>query len=125
MIGKWIYQRIEEMPLGEPFSATEFLDLGTRKSVSRVLARLAKTDLIMRVTRGIYCRPMISEFLGPVHPRMGKLLDYVMRGEVYQVHGAEAARRMELSTQVPMSRVFVTSGPSRVGADGKLTHPAD
>lgn len=34
-------------------------------------------------------------------------------GAVIQVNGAEAARRMGLSTQVPMQTIFRTSGPSK------------
>ncbi len=34
-------------------------------------------------------------------------------GAIVQVHGAEAARRLGLTTQVPMKAVFVTSGPSK------------
>jgi hypothetical protein len=115
-----IRQRIENMPLGELFTGDEFLDLGTRARVLRVLGQLAKTDLIKRVSRGIYCRPKISELLGPIGPSTAKLVNYVMRGQVYQVHGAEAARRMELSTQVPMSHVFVTTGRARTISRGKM-----
>ena len=34
-------------------------------------------------------------------------------GEIVQVHGAEAARRFKLSTQVPTLPVYYTSGSSR------------
>ena len=35
------------------------------------------------------------------------------QGASFQVHGAEAARRLELTTQVPTQPVYYTSGPSR------------
>jgi hypothetical protein len=34
-------------------------------------------------------------------------------GATLQMHGAEAARRLQLTTQVPTQPVFSTSGPSR------------
>ena len=41
-------------------------------------------------------------------------------GAVVRVHGAEAARRLELTTQVPTQSVFVTSGPSKRIRVGKM-----
>jgi hypothetical protein len=41
-------------------------------------------------------------------------------GAVVQIHGAEAARRLELTTQVPTQSVFVTSGPSKRIRVGKM-----
>ena len=42
-------------------------------------------------------------------------------GETVQVHGAEAARRFRLSTQVPTAPVFHTSASSRTIRIGKIT----
>ncbi len=41
-------------------------------------------------------------------------------GEVIQVHGAEAARRFKLSTQIPTTPVYYTSGPTREIRIGNL-----
>ena len=41
-------------------------------------------------------------------------------GETIQIHGAEAARRFQLTTQVPMTPVFNTSGLSRTLKLGNL-----
>ena len=42
-------------------------------------------------------------------------------GETVQVHGAEAARRLRLSTQVPTAPVFHTSASSRTIRIGNIT----
>lgn len=108
------------MPLGEPFTPAEFLDLGARKSVAMILARLAKTDLLKRVTRGFFVRPRISQVVGRISPTPLKVAELISTGEIIQVQGAEAARRLELTTQVPMAPIFVTPGPSRMFHMGKL-----
>ena len=41
-------------------------------------------------------------------------------GETIQVHGAEAARLLGLTTQMPLQSVFYTSGPNRELKIGKL-----
>lgn len=108
-----IRQRIEEIPTGEPFTPSEFLAYGTRAAVDQALSRLVKAELIMRVIRGFFVRPKISRLLGKLSPKPLKIVEAISKGEIIQVHGAEAARRMELTTQVPARRVFVTTGPSR------------
>jgi hypothetical protein len=108
-----IRQRISEIPVGEPFTPAQMLVCGTRAAVDQTLSRLVKEEIIKRVARGIFVRPKINPYVGPVNPPLMKIIEAISNGAIIQVHGAEAARRMELSTQVPMSRVFVTSGPSR------------
>ena len=106
---------IEEMPIGAPFTPTAFLECGTRASIDQTLSRLVKAGSIERVTRGVFVRPEVSRFVGKVAPSPLKVAEAVAQttGAVVQVHGAEAARRLELTTQVPTQSVFVTSGPSR------------
>lgn len=110
-----IRQRIKEIPIGEPFTPTILLECGTRASVDRTLARLIAAKVIERVTRGVFVRPEISRFVGKVSPSPLKIAETVAKtsGAIVQVHGAEAARRLELTTQVPTQSVFVTSGPSK------------
>lgn len=110
-----IRQRIQAMPLGEPFTPMALLECGTRASVDQTLSRLVKAKEIERVARGVFVRPEISRFVGKVMPEPLKLAETVGRttGAVVQVHGAEAARRLELSTQVPVQPIFLTSGPSK------------
>jgi len=110
-----IRQRIEAMPIGEPFTPTAFLGCGTRASVDQTLSRLVKAGSIERVTRGVFVRPEVSRFVGKVMPEPFKVAETVAKttGAIVQVHGAEAARRLELTTQVPTQSVFMTSGPSK------------
>ena len=104
------------MPSGEPFSVRELLALGPRASVDQALSRMARAGEIERVTRGIYARLKVNETLGrtvPVEPE--KVVAAIARaaGAKVNVHGAEAARRFGLTTQVPIRQVYMTSGRSR------------
>ena len=117
-----IRQRIAGMPVGEPFASAAFLNCGTRASVDQTLSRLVKAGDIERVARGVFVRPEVSRFVGKVMPDLQKVAETVARttGSIIQVHGAEAARRLELSTQVPTQPVFVTSGPTKRIRVGKM-----
>jgi len=71
----------------------------------------------------MFVRPKENRFIGNVMPDATKIVEVLARehGETIQVHGAEAARRFKLSTQVPTMPVFLTSGPTRELKIGKLT----
>jgi len=101
--------------VGEPFTSTGFLDCGTRASVDQTLSRLIKAGAIERVTRGLFVQPEASRFAGKVMPEPTKVVQAFAEasGSIVQIHGAEAARQLELSTQVTMQPVYSTSGPSR------------
>ncbi|MEE8058489.1 MAG: DUF6088 family protein, partial [Pseudomonadales bacterium] len=85
-------------------------------------SRLVKQGAIERVTQGIYIRPKKNRFIGSVKPEASKVIQAIAEsnGEIIQVHGAEAARRFKLSTQVPTQPVYYTSGSSRTLTIGKL-----
>ena len=71
-----IRQRIEAMPIGEPFIPTAFLECGTRASVDQTLSRLVKAGSIARVTRGVFVRPEVSRFVGKVGPSPLKVAEW-------------------------------------------------
>lgn len=110
-----IRKRIESLPVGVPFLPSAFLDCGTRATVDQTLSRLVKSGMIMRVSRGVLVRPEVSRHVGKVMPEPIKIAQAIAKttGDIVQVHGAEAARRLDLSTQVPTQPVFYTSGPSK------------
>lgn len=100
---------------GEPFTNTQFLKIGSRASVDKALSRLVQEGEIERVARGVFMRPKRNRYIGSVKPSPEKLVKIIAKkhGETIQIHGAEAARQFQLSTQVPTKPVFYTSGPSR------------
>lgn len=117
-----IRHRIEQIPLGEPFRSVIFLEYGTRTAVDKTLSRLVSAGMIKRVSRGVFVRPRVNRYLGEVLPEPQQVVEFLAKtnGEVVQVHGAEAARRFELTTQVPMLPIYNTSGRSKRLKIGKL-----
>src|SRR6266567_7867440 len=110
-----IRNRINEIEMGEPFTSTQFNALGTRAAVDQTLSRLVKQGEIARISRGVFVRPKKSRYVGEVMPEPSKVAQAIARahGETVQVHGAEAARLLGLTTQMALQAVFYTSGPSR------------
>jgi len=120
---KSIRQHILRVRRGEPFTNKQLLKLGPRTSVDKTLSRLVKEGLIQRIARGVFMRPKESRFIGKIMPDVSRVVAVMAKdhGETIQVHGAEAARQFKLSTQVPTTPVFYTSGPSRKLKIGKLS----
>jgi len=91
--------------------------------VDKAMSRLVEEGVIQRVARGVFMRAKKGRFIGDIMPDVAKVVEVMARdhGETIQVHGAEAARRFKLATQVPTMPVFHTSGPSREFKVGNLT----
>ena len=117
-----IRNRINAIGVGEPFTSTQFNALGTRASVDQTLSRLVKKGEITRLSRGIFVRPKKSPYVGEVTPEPARVAHAIAhaRGETIQVQGAEAARLLGLTTQMPVQAVFYTSGPTKELKLGKL-----
>lgn len=119
-------QRVREAvaakQVGEPFTSREVLRCGTRASVDQALSRLVKAGPLVRVTRGVYVHPEENRFVGKVMPAAEKVARTIAKatGAAIGVHGAEAARRFRLTTQMPTQAVFHTTGPNRRFELGEL-----
>lgn len=114
MISEKIKAKIENIEKGEIFSAIHFLELAERPTINKILSKMSEKEEIKRVSRGLYYVPIESRF-GKVPADTINVINAIIQktGEKIQIHGAEAARRLRLSTQMPLSRVFYTSGRSR------------
>src|SRR3974377_1777204 len=117
-----IRNRINEIGTGEPFTSTQFKSLGARAAVDQALSRFVKQGEITRIARGVFVRPKKSRYVGEVMPEASKVAHAIAstRGETIQVQGAEAARLLGLTTQMPLQAVFYTSGPTRTLKLGNL-----
>lgn len=103
-----------EAPEGVPVAAKELLHLGTRAAVDQTLSRLVRSGRLIRVSRGLYVRPIQGRF-GVRPPEAATLVQAIVeqRGESVVPHGAAAANELGLTTQVPVREVYLTSGPTR------------
>lgn len=117
-----IRKKIARIPRGVPFSSAKFLGLAERATVDQVLSRLVKSGKITRIKRGLFVRPKKSEYVGEVLPSPAEVAQAIAEasGAKIEIHGAEAARRFGLSTQVPAHPVFYTSGSSQLFYLGRL-----
>ena len=110
-----IRTRIRSLPKGKPFTTSRFANCGPRGAVDRALSRIVHEGKIERLSRGVFVRPRKNRFVGNVVPGVFEVVQAIARNnsETVQIHGAEAARRLGLSTQVPTTPVFHTSASSR------------
>ncbi|KAF0254328.1 DUF6088 family protein [Pseudomonas putida] len=115
-VAESIFNRIKHMPKGKPFAGALFAQAGTRASVDKALSRMVLKGSLERVARGVYMRPKQSEYTGrKVRANPIQVMEAVARarGETIQVHGAEAVRRLGLSTQMQVLPTYYTSGKTR------------
>ena len=110
-----IRTHVRSIPKGKPFTSSRFAALGPRGTVDRALARLVERGEIERVARGAFVRPRKSRYVGNVLPGVGEVVHAMAHasGETVQMHGAEAARRLGLTTQAPLTPMYHTSASSR------------
>lgn len=107
--------RIRRREDGWVFSATDFVDLGSRAAADKALSRMTTGGLIRRVARGLYDVPQQHPVVGTTPPRID-LFAQAMAGKTasrLQPSGAYAANLLGLSEQVPAKVVFLTDGRSK------------
>jgi DNA-binding Lrp family transcriptional regulator len=114
-VAESIKSKVLRMQKGDPFVTNRFLNLGSRPAVDKAISRLVEEGVIERVARGV-------RFVGKVMPDVSRVVEVIAKGhgETIQVHGAEAARRFKISTQMPIKPVYYTNGPSREIQVGNL-----
>lgn len=120
---KAIRTDLQKLPKGKPFTNSRFLKHGSHGAVDRALSRLVAEGKVRRLARGVFVRPQKSRFVGDVMPEVSEVVKIIAKNnhETIQVHGAEAARRFKLSTQMPIVPVFYTSASSRSIKIGSVT----
>ena len=116
-----ILEHARGLPRGFPLLAEGFLHLGKRAAINRALSRLARREELYRIGHGIYVLPVISRWgkSAPFpYPTVIALAE--QRGDRIVDNPAQAAYNLDVSTQVPMREIYLTSGPSRRLHFGKL-----
>jgi hypothetical protein len=110
-----IKKYINALPEGKSFSTSSLRAFATAENIRQYLSRLVKEGGIRRIARGVYVKPKQSEFVGEVLPSAFDIATTLAQstGETIAVQGAEAARILQLTTQVPMQLIFYTNGNTR------------
>ena len=104
----------EAKPEATPIQAEDLLHFGGRAAVNRALSRLARSERLMRVYRGIYMRPIETRFgLRAPHREMALSALSELWDEIIVGNGGDAANWLGLTTQNTGRSVYLTSGPDR------------
>jgi hypothetical protein len=122
-IDRAMLARIKTRGNGWVFSATDFLDLGSRQAVDKALSRMTTDGTIRRVARGLYDVPRQHPIVGTTAPGIDQVAKAIAgKGATrLQPTGAYAANLLGLSEQVPAKIVFLTDGRSKRLQLGKAT----
>ena len=86
------------------WTPNDFLDLGSRAAIDKVLQRLAITSDIRRIDRGLYDIPQVNSLTGkPTNPDYTAVIDAVARREKARLlpDGITAANQLGLTDAVP------------------------
>ena len=98
-----VMQRIASRP-GIVWTPGDFVDLARRDAVDKTLQRLAKSDDLRRIDRGLYDRPARNTLTGrPTAPDCRAVIDAMTRRNQarYVIDGMTAANELGLTAAVP------------------------
>jgi hypothetical protein len=106
---------------GSAFTPNDFLDIGGRDAVDKVLSRLAAKGTIRRLAWGLYDYPREHTELGMLSPDIEKVAKALAGKDRIRLQpaGAYALNLLGLSEQVPAKVVFLTDGTSRTVKIGR------
>ncbi len=113
-LSRRIMEHAESLPEATPLCPGALLHLGNRDAVHQALSRLARSERLMHICRGVYMRPIETEF-GIRAPRRAKALKAL--SELWNVvmvpSCGSAANCLGLTLQNPVREIYLTSGASR------------
>lgn len=87
---------------------------GNEEYIGKILQRMVQEGKLVRLSRGIYLKPTVTRF-GILYPPVDELVNIIARRDHADVlpAGNVAINRLGLSTQVPMTYEFITTGSAR------------
>ena len=120
LLTKAILETVRAKEEGAVLSPKEFLHIGSRAAVDQAFTRLTRARSLVRVSRGLYARPVATRF-GERPPSAESVIRGIetIEHEKLVPHGAAAANALGLTTQVPMREVYMTPGRPRTISLGK------
>ena len=114
---KQVLGLIKKKGRGNFVFASDFTSLGEQKTINKALERLAKEDVIIRISRGVYYYPKIDKVLGlgVLYPTLEDIAEGIAKRDKARIvpTGIYALNRLGFSTQIPMNIVFLTDGSER------------
>ncbi|MCD8204100.1 MAG: DUF6088 family protein [Coprobacillus sp.] len=98
----------------EPFTLSDFKDIARYEVIKKNLQRLKEKNLIYRLKRGMYYAPRYLTYLGEYsHPSINSIGEALARQNGWTITPSEneSLNLLGLSTQVPSSCEFLSTGP--------------
>jgi hypothetical protein len=111
-----ILQRIAKAKPRTVWTPADFLDLGNRDAVDKVLQRLVKGGDLRRIDRGLYDKPAVNSLTRqPTAPDPRQVIDAIARRDQIRVlvDGMTAANDLGLTNAVPSKIVVHTDARLR------------
>ena len=110
-----IFRRIEEGTAHSVFFIGDFTEVGSAETVRKALKEASDMGMIEHIAHGIYAKPMISRFGKVPVPLETVAMEIAARDNVQILPtGLTAANILGVSTQIPLTVSFITTGSSRV-----------
>ena len=111
--GETLRKRIEAMPEDSVLFRSDFPEYHS-EFVGETLAELTNEGILVKLAQGIYAKPRMSRF-GAVLPSVEKIVQAIAVRDNAEVlpSGMTALNALGLSTQVPMSYTYLTTGSER------------
>ena len=96
------------------FSCYDFIDIASYKAISKILERMEDSGETIRILNGVYCLYLFDDTLKlTILPSIDDVVNCIARKHKWSVcpSGNFAINLMGLSTQVPASYSYLSSGP--------------
>lgn len=118
---KQIQQKIEGFPKGKVLFIKDFSEFGSDVAIRQSLQRITKTNLLIRLSQGIYYYPKQNDVLGIIYPTAEQIAQAIAKRDKTRIipTGSYALFKLGLSTQIPMNVVYLTDGSARKIIVGK------
>ncbi len=113
---KSVLGRMAGQPPTSVWTPVDFLDLGSRDAIDQALHRLAASNEIRRIARGLYDKPTINRLTGkPTAPDPRRVIDALTRRDQARmlVDGMTAANDLGLTDAVPARVTVLTDARLR------------
>jgi hypothetical protein len=116
-----IRQRIKRGKSGKIYFAKDFGDIGNDELINKALFRLERNKTLVRLSHGIYLRPVVDKQIGVLYPAPDAVAKAIAKRDNARIQptGNYALNILGLSTQVPMNVVYMTDGSPRKVSIGK------
>lgn len=111
-----VEREIERLSSGDVFCIADFNDIGSDKTISKILARLCKEGKCNKILPGVYCKP------GAIEPSAPDMAKAIARSNAWQVApcGDTALHLIGLGEE-PTIWTYITDGKYRSYCIGKIT----